>query len=414
MTPRRLPTWFGPAMVACLAVAFAALGALASLLPSDAPRCPGGAAWVVLDPGHGGADSGATNEAAGLVERDLALDIANRAAALLRRDGYGVALTRADDVTGMANTPRGRIANACRALAYVSVHLNSFGQPDPNYARTLWGVAAKDGAFAETMQAALVSELAPGTDLGDGGLDELENGGLLTARMPAVMVEPVFLSNPAEARRLRDASGARRQAIAQAIADGVDGWLRGQGIVRGAPTGLTAPVVTAADRLVGPARGSASRALAAALAAGAQRPDDVRAYLDEVYRLAPAVGLDPALVVAQSALETGWWRSPAWTEHLNPAGIGVTGPDAPSPTWTSGADAARAQIVHLYLYAVGAVPANGPLAAFVKLDPRYDVALDAGRAGSAPTLAELAGRWAADPAYGDSIARVARELFGDG
>ncbi|HEX5498174.1 MAG TPA: hypothetical protein VFX03_03065 [Thermomicrobiales bacterium] len=50
----------------------------------------------------------------------------------------------------------------------------------------------------------------------------------------------------------------------------------------------------------------------------------------------------------------------------------------------------------------------------MKLDPRYDVARDAGRAGSAPNLAALAGRWATDPAYADSIARVARELFGDG
>jgi peptidoglycan hydrolase FlgJ len=312
----------------------------------------------------------------------------------------------------MANTPRGRIANACHALAYVSVHLNSFDQPEPNYARTLWGVAPKDQAFAETMEAALVAGLAPGTDLGDGGLDQLENGGLLTARMPAVMVEPVFLSNPDEARRLADPGGARRQAIAQAIADGVDGWFRGQGIVRGeaalAPSGAIRP----SDRLMGPARGSPSRAMAAALAAGAERPDDVRAYVDEVYRLAPAVGLDPALVVAQSALETGWWRSAAWTAHLNPAGIGITGPDAASPDWASGTDAARAQIVHLYLYAAGAIPRDGPLAAYVNLDPRYEAALGAGRAGTAPTLAALAGRWATDPHYAESISRVARDLFG--
>ncbi|HEU5430957.1 MAG TPA: N-acetylmuramoyl-L-alanine amidase [Thermomicrobiales bacterium] len=413
MNARRSPAWLSAAAIGALAVAVVAAGALASLLPSDVPRCPGGA-WVVLDPGHGGDDPGATNDAAGLVERDLALDIANRAADLLRQAGYGVALTRSDDRTGMANTPRGRIANACHALAYVSVHLNSFDQPEPNYARTLWGVAAKDEAFAETMEAALLSGLAPGTDLGDGGLDQLENGGLLTARMPAVMVEPVFLSNPAEARRLSDPSGARRQAIAQAIADGVDGWFRGQGIVRGGVAGRPEPVIRPSDRLIGPARGSAARAMAAALAAGAQRPDDVRAYIDEVYRLAPAVGLDPALVVAQSALETGWWRSAAWTAHLNPAGIGITGPNAPSPDWASGEDAARAQIVHLYLYAVGAIPADGPLAGFVKLDPRYDAALAAGRAGSAPTVAALAGRWAVDPVYADSVARVARELFGGG
>ncbi len=408
--------WPQLAAAGLLAALLAVGGALASLLPSGAPRCPAGGAWVVLDPGHGGDDPGAVNAAAGLVERDLALDIANRAATLLRQDGYGVALTRTDDQTGMANTPRGRIANACRALAYVSVHLNSFDQPDPDYARTLWGIAAKDRAFAETMQAALVGRLAPGTALGDGGLDQLENGGLLTARMPAILVEPVFLSNPDEARLLAEPSGARRQAIAQAIADGVDAWLRSESAVPARPGSSVSPfaAVRPTDRLIGPARGSAGRAMAAAVAVGAERPDDVRAYIDEVYRLAPEVGLDPAVVVAQSALETDWWRSPAWVEHLNPAGIGITGPDAKSPDWPTGSDAARAQIVHLYLYAVGSVPKDGTLGRFVALDPRYDAALDAGRAGSAPTLAALAGRWAADPAYAESIARVAREMFGGG
>src|SRR5690349_23770146 len=156
MTEAQTSAWPQLMAAGLLAGLLAIGGALTSRLPSDAPRCPTGGAWVVLDPGHGGDDPGAVNAAAGLVERDVALDIANRAATLLRQDGYGVALTRTDDQTGMANTPRGRIANACRALAYVSVHLNSFDQPDPDYARTLWGVATKDRAFAETMQAALV------------------------------------------------------------------------------------------------------------------------------------------------------------------------------------------------------------------------------------------------------------------
>jgi flagellum-specific peptidoglycan hydrolase FlgJ len=131
----------------------------------------------------------------------------------------------------------------------------------------------------------------------------------------------------------------------------------------------------------------------------------------EVYRLAPAVGLDPAVVVAQSALETGWWQSPAWTDHLNPAGIGITGPEAASPTWESGVEAARAQLVHLSLYAAGPIPPDHPLAPFIALDPRYEPALAAGRAGSAPRLADLAGRWATDPNYATSIARVGNQIF---
>jgi N-acetylmuramoyl-L-alanine amidase len=400
------------ALVGAAVVAIVALGGLVSLLPTSGLHCARPAASVVLDPGHGGDDPGAVNEAAGLTERDAVLDIARRAEALLEAAGYSVALTRNDDATGYLNTPRGQIANLCHAFAYVSIHLNSFDDPEPNYAKTFWGIEAKDAAFAATMQAALVSRLQPGTDLGDSGLEQLENGGLLTARMPAVLVEPVFLSNPDEAARLTDPGGERRQAIAQAIADGVEAWFGARGF---SGRWLTRPerrfVVAPGDRLLEPPRGSAEQVLASRHAVAAARPEELRAYVTEVYRLAPLVGIDPAIVVAQSALETGWWRSPAWAEHLNPAGIGITSADAASPTWQSGVDAARAHLVHLYLYAAGSIPPDHPLAPYIALDPRYEAALSAGRAGSVLRIADLAGRWAIDPAYGEGMARCGTELF---
>ena len=390
------------------------LGGLVSLLPTTGLRCPAPGAWVVLDPGHGGDDTGAVNEQAGLAERDLVLDIAHRTKALLADAGYSAALTRNDNATGYANTPRGTIANLCHAVAYVSIHLNSFDQSEPNYAKTFWGQEEKDEAFAAVMQAALVGELQPGTDLGDSGLEQLENGGLLTARMPAVLVEPVFLSHPQEAALLGDPDSVRRDAIAHAITDGIDVWLRMHELGP-LPDSMSAhPMMTKWDPLLEPARGSAAQTLASALLSGAARPDQVWAYVTEVYRLAPRVGLDPAMVVAQSALETGWWQSAAWIDHLNPAGIGITGSEVSGPTWQSGADSARAQIVHLYLYAVGPIPPDHPLAPYVALDPRYEAALSAGRAGSAGSIADLAGRWATDPNYGEGIARVGNRLFGSG
>ena len=392
-------------------------GALISLLPKSGLHCPAPGARVVLDPGHGGDDPGAINEAAGLVERELVLDIARRTEARLEDAGYSVALTRTDSATGYLNTPRGVIANLCHAVVYVSIHLNSFGEPEPNYAKTFWGIEAKDAAFAATMQAALVGRLQPGTELGDSGLEVLENGGLLTARMPAVLVEPLFLSNPEEAARLADPSGKRLDAIAEAVAEGVDVWLRSRrlGPIDAGDFGDPAPrfVMTAEDPLLASPRGTAVQALGMALGTGAARPVELQAYVTEVYRLAPLVGLDPAIVVAQSALETGWWQSPAWTDHLNPAGIGITGPDVASPSWESGTAAARAHLVHLYLYAAGAIPAGHPLEPYVPLDPRYDAALSAGRAASATRVADLAGRWATDPDYASSIARVGSRLFAE-
>ena len=398
-------------------VAVVVFGALISLLPQAGLHCPAPGARVVLDPGHGGDDPGAVNEAAGLVEHELALDIARRTETLLETMGYSATLTRTDAETGYANTPRGVIANLCHAVVYVSIHLNSFGEPEPNYAKTFWGIEEKDAAFAATMQTALVSGLQPGTELGDSGLEQLENGGLLTARMPAVLVEPLFLSNPEEAARLADPGGERLEAIARAVAEGVDVWLRSRRLgpidVGEVPGQAPQFVMAAEDPLLASPRGTAVQALAVALGMRAARPEELQAYVTEVYRLAPLAGLDPAIVVAQSALETGWWQSPAWRDHLNPAGIGITGPDVASPSWESGTAAARAHLVHLYLYASGAIPAGHPLEPYVPLDPRYEAALSAGRAGSAKRIADLAGRWATDADYASSIARVGSHLFGE-
>src|SRR5215212_7243994 len=161
------PRSVGLALASVVAIAaIVVLGGLISLLPTTGLRCPEPGARVMLDPGHGGDDPGAINEAAGLVERELVLDIARRTEALLEEAGYSSALTRSDSATGYANTPRGVIANACHAFVYVSIHLNSFDEPEPNYAKTYWGIEEKDAAFASVMQAALVSRLQPGTNLG--------------------------------------------------------------------------------------------------------------------------------------------------------------------------------------------------------------------------------------------------------
>lgn len=165
------------------------------------------------------------------------------------------------------------------------------------------------------------------------------------------------------------------------------------------------------DPLLGPSRGNADSAIAFAMRYGARRPGDVSAYISEVYRLAPQLGLDPAIVVAQSALETDTWRTDYWANHLNPAGIGITYWGQPSYTWSNGTDAARGHLVHLALYATGPINPGHILYPYRHLDPRYDAALAAGYAGSTRTIADLTGRWATDPVYHQKIAGRGNDIL---
>lgn len=194
--------------------------ALATQSAADARRvrgvtCPTGTAQVVLDPGHGGADTGAVNATYNLVEKNLTLDIANRTAAMLTSSGYSVALTRYDD-RDLGNSERGETANACGALVFVEIHLNGTSNPATNYTQTFWGKPRKDLDFSTTMSGAMNALGIP-----NNGVAQFANGGLLTASMPSTLVETVFITSDAEGQLLSSSASGRLEQIAGAITNGV-------------------------------------------------------------------------------------------------------------------------------------------------------------------------------------------------
>lgn len=166
------------------------------------------------------------------------------------------------------------------------------------------------------------------------------------------------------------------------------------------------------NSMVGPVRGSASVAIAYARRAGAQRMDEVTRYITEIYFRAPQIGLDPAILVAQSALETNFWRDDWWVLRLNPAGIGVTGhpgQNTTSPTFANGMIAARAQLAHMHAEVFGNRQALPPVLQGV--DPTYQRVFAAGWAGTIVTIQGLSGTWAVDPLYAEKIVTRAKWIF---
>ena len=190
-------------------------------------------AHIVIDPGHGGTETGAIGPT-GLTEAEVNLDIANRAARILADRGASVVLTRSSDVRVTLQS-RAALATALRPLAFVSIHHNAVprgtsDQPAPELYHHLADPESKRlaGLMWEEYQQAF-TPFAPvwaaGDQPGARARQSVTSGddfyGVLrrSQGVPGVLSEAAFISEPAEEALLR--TEEFRQAEAQAIADAV-------------------------------------------------------------------------------------------------------------------------------------------------------------------------------------------------
>jgi len=158
---------------------------------------------VVVDPGHGGADPGAVG-ATGLEEAQVVLAVCRRVEQYLKRLGYRVLMTRTDG-RGLALAERAVMANRAGADTFISVHANAAGDRRAQ-GLEVWHLRPSDrrGQIAGAMALCLLRWLLVATGRRDRGLKFTEDPVreftvLRSTRMPAVLVELAFLSNPAEA-----------------------------------------------------------------------------------------------------------------------------------------------------------------------------------------------------------------------
>ena len=171
-------------------------------------------------------------------------------------------------------------------------------------------------------------------------------------------------------------------------------------------------MIDSAATILHPPRGTIDSVYSWGVNPTIERVTEFIKYIEEVFRLAPLVGIDPAIVVAQSAHETGDWTSYWWRARLNPAGIGITGDpiqNEASHTWQNGTDAARAHIAHLLVYVTGPMPAalewdKHKVGRIENVDPRFFAYRESfGERAAAKTIADLTRKWAVDPNYGKGM-----------
>lgn len=199
--------------------------------PENAPF-----AVVIIDPGHGGKDSGTIKT--GLVEKDLALDVAQRLERLLKARGFVTLMTRSDD-SFVSLQDRANIANNQPDSVFVSIHFDEAGRSaatgiETYYAahRLAWPdrVASwlpflqkisseppdpESQSLAGFIQESVVTQ----TQATNRGTRPEQFFVIANVRHPAVLVEGGFLTNKDEALKLTNAD--YREQMAMGIAEGI-------------------------------------------------------------------------------------------------------------------------------------------------------------------------------------------------
>ncbi|MBM4783922.1 MAG: N-acetylmuramoyl-L-alanine amidase [Archangiaceae bacterium] len=214
---------------------------------------------VIIDAGHGGHDTGAIGPT-GVREKDVSLAVVLKLKEKLEAQGLEVVLTRDDD-TFIALDERTRIANRQHGDLFISIHCNAApsktlrgietytlntssnrysvrlaarenatterGINDLQYILADLATKANTGEsqrLAERVQKSLIRGLsADYKGIRDLGTKEALFVVLLGAKMPSILVETSFLSNPEDEQRL--ASPEYQQSLADQIAEAVDGFL---------------------------------------------------------------------------------------------------------------------------------------------------------------------------------------------
>ncbi len=200
------------AIICFILIGVVTLTTVAGIKPDGQKRVPDNlkGKLVLIDPGHGGQDLGATYPSMNptnpqtnqVKEKDLNLDIALKLKAMLEKSGLRVAMSRQDD--SMVSPPDVvKWARAQNGVFLVSIHNNSSSKSSSNgtvtYSKQVDDRSKATGErAAQIIQARLVKELGT-TDLGS---KNMKLKILNEVPMPAVMTDIAFISNESDRQKL--------------------------------------------------------------------------------------------------------------------------------------------------------------------------------------------------------------------
>lgn len=344
---------------------------------------------IMLDPGHGGSDPGAT--ANNIIEKEVNLAVALLARDLLTASGVNIIMTRMDD-TYVSLPDRTERANREKVDAFVSIHHNAASESAARgmevYHSIVGGEGQRLAKLIHDRYQVLIPELPSRgvkTRTGSDGRDYYYV--IKKTQMPAVIIEGGFLTNSQDAALIKSRAFQEKQA--RAINQAVLLWY-GREIDEGEGTPI-----------MGPPRATVTQAQAWAQGRGSHQR--FIAIAPVYWEVGQTIGIRPEVAYAQAARETAFGRYGGIVrpEQNNWAGIKTRDATGDRPedheSFPTPEDGVRAHFNHLAAY-VGLPPLGEP-------HGRYHIVKGFSWAGSIRHVEELGGKWAPDPAYGRILVR---------
>ena len=209
----KMKSWQLGLILACFSIAGVACTASQAAKTTGDPQV-GSQPTVVIDAGHGGFDRGGI-PGQRIPEKEMTLDVAQRLKTVLTARGYNVIMTRDSDVFVPLPT-RVAIANSYRNAIFVCIHFNSASRSGADGIETYF--YSRDSL---PLASAIHYFVAGGAPSANRGVRRRGYYVLRKTRVPAVLVECGFLTNPTEGAYAQSVS--YRQKLAEEIAAGIRG-----------------------------------------------------------------------------------------------------------------------------------------------------------------------------------------------
>ena len=176
---------------------------------------------IMIDPGHGGNDPGAVGKRS--KEKDNVLKVAKKLKTLLEKYGHTVKMTRSTDVF-ISLSQRANMANSWGADYFISLHNNAASSSATGFETFVYngGVSQKTKQFQNAVHDAIASKIG----IRDRGKKSANFAVLRQTKMPAVLIEYAFISNPNDEKILINEVDKLAELTCDGVIDAIGGTIK--------------------------------------------------------------------------------------------------------------------------------------------------------------------------------------------